>query len=367
MVPGSIFVLHENVRIFDNKDNEIRLRRGIWNYEEAEIGLDSLSENMKKYFRTVLDGLCDRGGYCIDEIDKSVLSDEERELLKSVLGQLEQGNYIIDIEKRNLNRELSYAVLGYSMVDDDIAGSVSNLPKIAVFTDSDYAAKTASELSEVMKLDAVRISESDFKEVADCDLTTKVDGLKTEDVMSSLKEKYRGYSSFLVCLKNISTKFMHNLNRVALECKIPMVVSFLDGPMVSMLAVKPYDTGCFECFEARSMARIQDHLLYHEFEKNAKSRAHNADYSCTIPVMNLLMNLSMSESYLFAYYGASRFEGRLLSIFVPTLEIQVQDVLRVPFCHACGMVAKEQLKEKNISTRALIDNFVKNAISKEIK
>lgn len=80
--------------------------------------------------------------------------------------------------------------------------------------------------------------------------------------------------------------------------------------------------------------------------------------------MNFLINISLVECYLFAYYGASRFEGRLLSIFIPTLEIQVQDVLRVPFCPACGVVADEQLREKNISTRNLIDHFVENAIIK---
>lgn len=365
MIDNSKFVLQESVRTYFNGKTEYRLRKGIWNYEEAEIDIASFSEAFHAFFGNMIDDLCSEDGFSVSKIDDSKLNLEEKETIKSLLSQLEAGSYLLDLANRDLNRELSYALLGYSLVDDRGGNGNMEEPSILVFTDSEHAKNNARSLASTMKLKLTFASEADFEHLSNCDLTTKTDGLSTEDEMAECHEKYGSYKVFLICLQNLSAKFMRNLNRLSVEYHIPMVIAFIDGPMISVLSVKSPDTGCYECFENRSLARIQDHVLFHQFEQSARSRkmVHN---SCLVPVMNFLINICLAECYLFAYYGASRFEGRLLSVFIPTLEIQVQDVLRVPFCPACGIVAKEQLKEKNISTRALIDHFVDNAILKKI-
>ena len=307
--------------------------------------------------------MCSADGFNISAIEASNLGEDEKELINSLLMQLEAGNYILDIMNRDSNRELSRALLGYSMPYDKGAVDITDVPKVFVITDSSHAKDNAHKLAESMNLSLCFANEDDISSLTNTDLTTKTDGLSTADAIATLKEKYGSYKVYLVCLQHVSSKLMHTLNRLSVECSIPMVVSFIDGPMVSILSVKPHDTGCYECFESRSLARIQDHVLFHQFEQQAKSQKAREN-ACRIPVMNFLINISLAECYLFIYYGTSRFEGRLLSIFVPTLEIQVQDVLRVPFCSACGIVAEEQLREKNISTRKLIDSFVDNAIIK---
>ena len=82
-----------------------------------------------------------------------------------------------------------------------------------------------------------------------------------------------------------------------------------------------------------------------------------------IPLLNMLVNIAVSEAYTFKRIGVSKFTGRLLTIYMPTMEIQVQDLLRVPYCSACGAIAKAALEEKNVSSRALVDEMVKNALT----
>lgn len=365
MTEKNIYVLRDNVRIFDNKKTEFRLRRGIWNYEEAEIDTETFSEQFQSFFRNMSEALCSEEGFDASLIENSMLASDEKEVLHSLLSQLEIGNFILNYSDRNLNRELSFSLLGYSLEDEQEKMSASHSSKVFVVTDSQHAKSSASELAKVMNLELSFADDDEISFLRNCDLTTKMDGLANEDRLNELKEKYGSYRVILVCMRNLSSKLMHTLNRISVETHIPMVISFIDGPMISMLSVRPDETGCFECFEDRSLSRIQDHVLFSQFEKNAKSRNYGESKG-VIPVMNYLINIALSECYLYSVYGTSRFEGRLLSVFVPTLEIQVQDMLRVPFCSACGMIAKEQLKEKNISTRSLIDNFVNKAILKSV-
>ncbi len=361
---NKIFVLQDGVRSLYNGTNEIRLRKGMWNYDEAEIEIGAFSDNFKDFFHDMIDKFSSKDGFNPELIKRSSLDDEEKTLLNSLISQLESGGYICDINHREINQELSRALLGYSFAGSEylVSHEASN---VIVFTDSSEAKKTAQDLSHLLNLNLTFPDEKVVQDLTDCDLTTKVDGLVTEDILNRLKLDFNKYKVILVCVKNISSKLMHNLNRISLECNIPMVVTFIDGPMISMLSVKPLETGCYECFEARSLARIEDHILFHKFDEYGKGRKMEEN-PCLIPLMNFLMNIALTECYLYSRYRTSRFEGRLLSIFVPTLEIQVQDILRVPFCPACGFVAYEQLKEKNISSRKFIDDIVTNAISPTI-
>lgn len=85
----------------------------------------------------------------------------------------------------------------------------------------------------------------------------------------------------------------------------------------------------------------------------------------SVLLMDLLANLSFAEGFMYSVIGASRFAGRLLSIYLPTLEIQMQNILRAPFCEACGTVSKAQFRELNISSRKIIDDLSSRVFGRE--
>jgi thiazole/oxazole-forming peptide maturase SagC family component len=76
------------------------------------------------------------------------------------------------------------------------------------------------------------------------------------------------------------------------------------------------------------------------------------------PLMSWLTVLAVTEGYLHASVGTSRLSGRVLGIHVPTLEIQAQDLLRMPSCPACGRVARERTREINFNSRAAVDRVI---------
>ena len=70
--------------------------------------------------------------------------------------------------------------------------------------------------------------------------------------------------------------------------------------------------------------------------------------------------MCISEAYLASNIGSSKFEGRLLSIYIPTLEIQVQDILKIPTSNAMGNLAKTQYKDNQVEARKIINQILKN-------
>lgn len=87
------------------------------------------------------------------------------------------------------------------------------------------------------------------------------------------------------------------------------------------------------------LARLQDHTLYQRFASQQLPPTQPVS-SSYVPLLNVLMNLVVSEAFIIAQTGSSKFEGRLLSVYLPTLEIQVQDILKMSNSQTQGALAK---------------------------
>ncbi len=356
-------VFRDNVRVFDNGNSEIRLRIGVFNYEEAELDLSTLSENLASFMRKVIELLQSPEGYNPELINEFLLEPYEKEVLQSLLGELQATNYVTTLENRNIDEEITLALLGYLQHDEMDSEEDAAKKRVLFFADDDYAASSAKALATEMKFNLELMSNETLQEVKSADLTTNMDGLAGVQQMSHFREMFGHYDAIVGCMKNLSVGYMRNLNRISVELEIPVVMAFIDGPVVCILATNPYTTGCLECFELRALSRLEDHVQYHNFVKVEKDTArYGSNNKGIVPLLNVLVNLAVSEAYLIRKIGVSKFTGRLLTIYLPTLEIQAQDILRVPFCPACGAVAKVKLEEKNISSRALVDEIVANAL-----
>ena len=79
-------------------------------------------------------------------------------------------------------------------------------------------------------------------------------------------------------------------------------------------------------------------------------------------MMSWLTVLAVTEGYLHAAVGTSRLSGRVLGIHLPTLEIQTQDLLRMPSCPACGRVSRQRIREINFNSRAAVDRIISEVL-----
>jgi thiazole/oxazole-forming peptide maturase SagC family component len=116
------------------------------------------------------------------------------------------------------------------------------------------------------------------------------------------------------------------------------------------------DTGCFECFEQRMLARLEDTQVYHQFVQATGGAAATGPWLS--PQMHVLTSLVLSEGFLWSTMGLMRLAGRAVSIYLPLLEIQVQDLLRVPYCPGCGFISKAHMDELYTSSKRIIADMM---------
>lgn len=360
------YVFRDSVRVYDNGADELRLRMGVFNYEEVELDMSTLSEPLSNFLKEMVRLLESEEGYDKKLLKEQLLEPFEKDIAQSMLDELHAANYVLAKKERTIGKELTMALLGYLEQEDMGSDNDADQKRILFFADDNYAIDTANNLSADMEMPITVMDKDLLQAVRTADLTSNMDGLSTIKTLRVLGEKFKPFDAIIGCMRNLSVLMMRNINRISVELEIPVVLSFIDGPVICVLATNPYTTGCLECFELRALARLEDHVQYHNFVKTEKeNRSRSRDSAGTKPLLNMLVNQLMSEAFLIRKIGVSKFTGRLLTTYLPTMEIQAQDILRLPFCPACGAVAKARLEEKNLSSRVLVDEMVANALGRK--
>jgi hypothetical protein len=77
------------------------------------------------------------------------------------------------------------------------------------------------------------------------------------------------------------------------------------------------------------LARLQDTMVYHRFAESTGAGL-TGGRSWFAPPLHILTAAVISEAYLYSTLSVTRLVGRIVNTYLPLLEIQVQDLLRVP-------------------------------------
>jgi thiazole/oxazole-forming peptide maturase SagC family component len=349
-----VLVLAFGVRaLFSSGGAEVRLRTGVWNYEEAVIDLSAESAELAAHVAVALEAMA--GGTPYDPEDDpglARLSAVEQATVRQLMSDLQQAGLVVTTDERDLRQRVLTRLMGNAR----LAAAPDETTRIAVVCDDPVIADELVRLLDRFGSVPSLVPPDVAGELRAADLTTNIDTFDTQERVERLVAALAA-DVVAVCLSQPAITLLRNLNRVALQSGQPVVVGFLDGPFVSLLGYQAPYTGCFECFEQRSLARLEDHVNYHAFVRSGLGRA-SRDTDGVTPLMHVLASLTATEAHVWGTAKTGRLGGRLLNVYLPTLEIQAQDLLRMPSCPGCGVVAQQKLHEVNFSTRAAIDTVV---------
>jgi thiazole/oxazole-forming peptide maturase SagC family component len=242
----------------------------------------------------------------------------------------------------------------------DLYGGAPTADAVVGFA-SDSASATEYVSAQAAALGVkVRILPEEFMRLlASADFTSGMGGLAAADAMAALDGVAGHCDSLVVCVSRSSILALRNLNRWVCRVGKPVVVGLVDGPFATVAGAESPRTGCLECFEQRSLARLEDHIGYHAFVGAGQAGGGAARAN---GVESLLCAFLVNEAVLLNTLGTSRFIGRALSVYLPTYEMQAQDVLRIATCPACGHVARDIAQEINFSSRVVVDRHVRDAL-----
>jgi thiazole/oxazole-forming peptide maturase SagC family component len=356
--PPATHALVSTARLLEDGAGRFRIRTGVWNFEEAVIDVSREPPAVATTVRAALRALAAGPTRLADHFDDALLP-IERANVERLFADLGQAGVVVSAQARLDQQAITAALLG--RLASPYPGS-SEPPERGVLFWSDSAAATeqAERLAAALRLPFAPLPAAVTERLEQADLTSGVDAYRTGNLISELRAALPAAAAVVTCFLRPRVPVMRNLNRVLDGQEVPWVAAFVDGPFLSAVDVKAPYTGCFECFEQRSLARLEDHVAYHEFARATVGAAPPREADA--PVMHLLANLALIEGYLHAAVGSSRLSGRALSVHLPTFEIQAQDLLRMPNCPACGRVAKQRLQEINFNSRAAVDRIVSEVL-----
>lgn len=354
-----IFKKMSNVSIYYNGDSEIRLRKGVWNFEEVAINLNYVSENLAKAIKEIFSNIDENIEYSLEKVNTDCeLSVDEFMNLSSMLEELHSQNYLCDETTNNIDLILK----------DIIGGSISkrfgfyqsnSFAPILLLCDNTIVADTIVRQGEDLSMPIKTVSDIMIDKLMSLDISN-MDPLTTKENLSEIVSELDIYPSFLIVLEKPNMKLIRAFNRALKIMNKSATLVMLDGPFVTMTTVKPPETGCLECFENRVVARMEEMSIYQNFV--SQSKFEQKDYTYVTPILNTFAMLGLQEMLLILATGKSKFIGRVLSIYLPLFEVQIQDLLRIPVCPACGAFACAEFEEMYTSTQNIVGKLVDKVI-----
>ncbi|CAL9535381.1 TOMM precursor leader peptide-binding protein [Streptomyces sp. enrichment culture] len=195
----------------------------------------------------------------------------------------------------------------------------------------------------------------------DCPLDVLEDGLAFERFVENF-EDWRG------CLLVHAADAVHPLrlavlNRVALALETPWIQAAVDGPLLLVgPTFVPDSTACFTCFETRVVMNLREGAAYQRYKQalaapvnGGPANGQSTDDGCAGVLSSLLASHTALEAVNMAVTGTTSTVGKVLGIYLPSMEMVYSEVLRLPGCPSCGAVPERDGTEVYFDVRRWID------------
>jgi bacteriocin biosynthesis cyclodehydratase domain-containing protein len=179
-------------------------------------------------------------------------------------------------------------------------------------------------------------------------------GIVFQKCVEQLKE-WRGH--FLVhAAKTVRPLELKLFNRIALANRTPWLHVAVDSPFLYIGPILiPYRTSCYECLDTRILMNLREAASYQNYKRAIAD--HKVLFG-EIPIEPVLLKLLACHAALettnFTHTGTSFTVGKMLSIYLPTMEFSFNEVLRVPGCPACGSAQERDATELYFDMRQVI-------------
>lgn len=358
------YFLSDDVRLFWDSETVLRVRKGIWNHTEAVLNLADESVQAQDLYRDIANALIEKREVDLEVLLEGVDPSKEKEVngeqIEANLQELARQGFLVDGEG-GLRKQILVNLFSGSY---HIPSELPDIPTSCFISDTPYAHSIAQYMAKEMDYPLERMDDTVFNTLGKVDLTNKMEAIELHKSLDGLKEKLKDYPLVLGCFLRPNIVRLRNLNRVLLELKIPLILGFIDGPFLTILATAPGEQGCFECFEHRLWARQQDTQVYASFvrasfEQDQQGRQGSSSRAWFFsPLLGMVVSAVLSEGLLYNAFRFNRIAGRVVSVYLPTLEVQAQDLLRVPYCPACGHISTAKLDNLYTNTQRVVDQML---------
>lgn len=316
--------------IIAHSSDLIELRAGVWNHVSFTIQDDTNSGQLY-YFIKALDG-----SRSLSEIAKSL--DMARSEAESIVDYL--------LELNVLENDASTAFDYYTDIYTPAFKSKQKTTQecqskeIYIISDSELGAEIQESLASKCQLsNVVNLGNQHelFKILNNNDTSWMHNALLFEEVQQQFEILKDGF--VVVALKHMNPIFIKKFNRIATGLNLAWIHAAIDGPFLFVGPLfETEKTACYECFETRIGMNLRE---YHSYQKYKEAIVENkvlrhAEFPLSGALHALLISHLSLEILNYVLTGCGFTKNKVLSIYLPTMEIAFNEFLKVSTCQNCG-------------------------------
>ncbi|WP_164003025.1 TOMM precursor leader peptide-binding protein [Pyxidicoccus caerfyrddinensis] len=149
---------------------------------------------------------------------------------------------------------------------------------------------------------------------------------------------------------------LHAINRICLHHRVQWIHAAIDGPFLLVgPAIVPHRSPCYECLEMRVLMNMRNGASYQSYKAAlVEGRVVRATAALDSVLSAMLVSLTSFEVLNLLLTDATFTTGKMLSVYLPTLEFSVNEILRLPGCPACSPPVESENREMFFDIRAVL-------------
>jgi bacteriocin biosynthesis cyclodehydratase domain-containing protein len=345
MSNDSTLRLKRHYSVVPHSSDVVELRHGTWNAISFTLSDDSGAGRLARIVSR-LDGRLSTAEIAAAEgvpaSDVEALVDELTEL-----GVLEDG------PAHALDYYLDHVVPNLSPFGARRAGP-SSLVVLGDDTVTDAFRRALDSSSAAGELDVVSADDSIRRRLSHGAASWDSDPLAFAEEAPS----FAAWRDSLVVIagSTLSPPELHAFNRVSLHHRIPWILAAADGPFLLVgPTFVPWRSACCDCLEARVGMNLREGASYQKYKLAlAEGRATQATAPIDGVLASMLASYAAFEALNFALTGTTFTVGKMLAVYLPTLEFTFNEVLRLPGCPACGPQPESDDRELYFELRTVL-------------
>lgn len=316
--------------IIPHSSDHVELRKGVWNPVSYTVQDESSKGKLYKIIKD-LNGI----NSISDIASKHQIS---RADIEGVLDHLQQ---IGVIEQAAANRIDYYVEQACPSVMQRLYPSNTSKMRKIILIGCNQMNLAIKNMLEGYFSDIAIIDESDplFKK-----LTSSTDGWMYDALdLETTVQLYSVWKEYFVVFSQSSMNPMSLMkwNMIAHELAIPWIHGSIDGPFLFIGPLFFDRSGpCYQCFEKRVTMNLREHASYVKYKNMlmAGKIEHTSTSPIQLPLIHLVASHLSLEIINYLATGTGFTKNKVLSLYLPTMEIVFNEVLRLSSCPVCGPV-----------------------------
>lgn len=326
----------------------VELRAGVWNHISFTLNDDTSSGNLYKFIKA-LDGT-----QSLSEVSKNLnMSRSESE---GIIDHLMQLNVI----ERGASTAFDYYLDMYAPAfkykqrsHDEIMNS-----KIYIISNNGLGNEIKADINNKTQLHNVEILNGDnpvFQILESLDQSWLQNAIEFEEILQQFT--FLCGSFVILALDHVNPIFAKKFNRITSALNISWIHTAIDGPFIFVGPLfEPNKTACYECFETRITMNLREYTSYQRYKA---ALVDNKIIKQSENAMNGILNSVMTSHLIlevlnYVLTGNCFTKNKVLSIYLPTMEITFNEFIKVSTCQNCGSIPHRDDHQLYFDVQALL-------------